>query len=526
MRNKIMCVLPALALALVACQGQFQSSDSPTPGGLAGSDAGGGGEDAGDITDVATDARGSASDAGVDIDGDIDGDIDADGAVDGGVEPFCGNALVETGETCDPCPASCDDQNACTTDTLTGAAETCDLVCTNTAIAVCANGDACCPSGCDSGNDDDCSASCGNGVVDDGETCDPPDTCAATCDDADACTTDTLTGSAANCNVACSYTSVTACVDADGCCPAGCNANTDSDCASVCGNDVVEANEACDGNCPASCDDADACTSDARSGSDATCDVMCTNSAINSCTDNDGCCAPGCDATNDSDCAPICGNQVVEPTEICDGNCPASCNDNDACTTDASSGTAAACSLTCSNTAVTACTGGDGCCPAGCDATTDSDCAVDCRNDATWPANWKAFEADVVVELNKARAAGADCGTEGVFAPTGALTMNPELREASRCHSLDMGTNDFFSHTGSNGSRFSQRASAAGYSGFAVGENIGAGYNTPAAVVAGWVASDGHCRNLMKPSAKDVGVGFVDIPTSTYDKYWTMITGQ
>lgn len=73
------------------------------------------------------------------------------------------------------------------------------------------------------------SPTCGDGQLDPGETCDPPSTCATTCDDADACTTDLTSGASAQCNVACSHTPVTACV-ADGCCPAGCTSATDPDC--------------------------------------------------------------------------------------------------------------------------------------------------------------------------------------------------------------------------------------------------------------------------------------------------------
>lgn len=81
------------------------------------------------------------------------------------------------------------------------------------------------------GNDPDCqSSTCGNGVVDQGETCDPPSTCPASCDDGNACTADTLTGSAQNCNAACASTPITACAGGDGCCPAGCLVDTDSDC--------------------------------------------------------------------------------------------------------------------------------------------------------------------------------------------------------------------------------------------------------------------------------------------------------
>jgi alpha-N-arabinofuranosidase len=75
----------------------------------------------------------------------------------------------------------------------------------------------------------DCSASCGNGVVDASETCDPPTSCPSSCDDGNACTLDQLTGSPENCNVACSNTAITACTSGDGCCPSGCSAS-DSDC--------------------------------------------------------------------------------------------------------------------------------------------------------------------------------------------------------------------------------------------------------------------------------------------------------
>lgn len=189
--------------------------------------------------------------------GPITVDVDGDGCCVAGSTSFddddcavmCGNDLVEAGETCDPvssCPSTCDDANACTTDTSTGSASTCDLLCDNTTITACTGGDGCCPSSCTSASDSDCSVSCGNGLVEAGETCDLPSTCPTSCADGDVCTADVMTGSAANCNVVCSNPAITMCVDGDGCCAPGCNATNDDSCMAECGNGVPEPGEECD----------------------------------------------------------------------------------------------------------------------------------------------------------------------------------------------------------------------------------------------------------------------------------------
>jgi len=219
----------------------------------------------------------------------------------------CGNNVVESGETCDPpdsCPSSCDDGNACTVDQLTGNAENCNVACSSSSISTCTPDDGCCPIGCGSTTDTDCSASCGNGVLEAGETCDPPDSCPSSCDDGNACTVDQRTGSAQNCNVSCSSSSISTCVSDDGCCPTGCVAATDSDCSVSCGNGVVESGETCDPPdlCPTSCDDGDACTRDQLTGSAQNCNATCGNTRITACTSGDGCCPTGCSTPDDRDC--------------------------------------------------------------------------------------------------------------------------------------------------------------------------------------------------------------------------------
>jgi uncharacterized protein YkwD len=58
-----------------------------------------------------------------------------------------------------------------------------------------------------------------------------------------------------------------------------------------------------------------------------------------------------------------------------------------------------------------------------------------------------------------------------------------------------------------HGADFAARISAAGFNWSTAGENIATGYTTPAQVVSGWMASPGHCQNILSPSFADVGTG-------------------
>ena len=75
----------------------------------------------------------------------------------------CGNARVESGETCDPSercpqPSACRTELTCMSARFTGAPVTCSARCELVPIVSCVNGDRCCPSGCSPQEDDDCGA--------------------------------------------------------------------------------------------------------------------------------------------------------------------------------------------------------------------------------------------------------------------------------------------------------------------------------------------------------------------------------
>jgi len=89
-----------------------------------------------------------------------------------------------------------------------------------------------------------------------------------------------------------------------------------------------------------------------------------------------------------------------------------------------------------------------------------------------------------------------------------------------------MAEKNYFSHTSQDGRTMVDRINATGYVWSTIGENIAAGYSTVNAVVDGWMASDGHCANIMNPNFKDVSLACVSSSTSTYRTYWTMDFGK
>ena len=136
------------------------------------------------------------------------------------------------------------------------------------------------------------------------------------------------------------------------------------------------------------------------------------------------------------------------------------------------------------------------------------------------------FQAALLARINQYRAAGASCRTAGSYAAAAPLLWNASLQQAAAGHSQDMAANNYFSHTSRDGRSMVDRVNATGYGWLTLGENIAAGYPTVDAVVDGWMASDGHCANMMSPNFREVGLACVANPASTYRTYWTMNAGK
>jgi uncharacterized protein YkwD len=133
----------------------------------------------------------------------------------------------------------------------------------------------------------------------------------------------------------------------------------------------------------------------------------------------------------------------------------------------------------------------------------------------------KPFRQEALKLTNNYRATGRYCGSTW-YAASKPLTWDTMLKRAANGHSRDMAKNNFFSHTGSDGSSMSERISEAGYHWSYAGENIAAGYSTVASVMDGWIKSAGHCANIMSSHYEDLGVACVPSNTADYSSYWTM----
>ncbi|MGZ8259752.1 MAG: CAP domain-containing protein [Caldimonas sp.] len=141
--------------------------------------------------------------------------------------------------------------------------------------------------------------------------------------------------------------------------------------------------------------------------------------------------------------------------------------------------------------------------------------------------NLPNFQASLLARINQVRASGADCGSHGAFGAAPPLAWNDRLAVAADGHSEDMSARNYFSHTSADGRTLAERVNAAGYAWSSLGENIAAGYPTANAVMDGWIASPGHCANLMNTGFAEVGVACVPgAAGDTYSTYWTMDLGR
>ena len=164
--------------------------------------------------------------------------------------------------------AQCNDGKACTQDLCNA------NVCSNPNIMTCTNSDSCCnaSNGCNSINDNDCSATCGNSIKEGSEGCDDGNT-------------NNNDGCSGSCIVEAGYT---------------CNSAIPNVCTTVCGDTLIKGSEVCD----SSNLNGKSCATQMGAGYTGT--LSCAGNCLSFVT---GACVP-----------PVtCGNGVIDSGEQCDG---------------------------------------------------------------------------------------------------------------------------------------------------------------------------------------------------------------
>ncbi|WLH87400.1 CAP domain-containing protein [Pseudomonas sp. FP2338] len=138
--------------------------------------------------------------------------------------------------------------------------------------------------------------------------------------------------------------------------------------------------------------------------------------------------------------------------------------------------------------------------------------------------DWQTEGKKLLELVNAARQQPRQCGTQ-TFTATTPLSWNDDLANAANGHSRNMANGNFFDHLDHDGRTPGDRAELAGYIAKNIGENIAAGLDTPRKVVDGWLASPGHCANLMNPQFRELGAAYAMDPKSDAGIYWTGVLG-
>ncbi|MBC7325576.1 MAG: sporulation protein [Moorella sp. (in: Bacteria)] len=98
------------------------------------------------------------------------------------------------------------------------------------------------------------------------------------------------------------------------------------------------------------------------------------------------------------------------------------------------------------------------------------------------------------------------------------LTADSRLARVARLKAEDMRDKNYFGHDSPTYGSFFNMLQKYGITYRTAGENIAAGYRTPEAVVAAWMASPGHRSNILNPSFTAIGVGYAK--GGSYSNYW------
>jgi uncharacterized protein YkwD len=143
------------------------------------------------------------------------------------------------------------------------------------------------------------------------------------------------------------------------------------------------------------------------------------------------------------------------------------------------------------------------------------------RLDLPAPEDAASIAARVLELVNVARETPRQCGTSSVEAAP-PVKLSSALTDVALLHAQDMARQRVMDHSGSDGSQPRERVTRAGYDARTVGENVAAGQTSADEVVAAWLDSPGHCRVIMEPRFREMGVAFA-LAMGNPQTYWAQV---
>ena len=132
------------------------------------------------------------------------------------------------------------------------------------------------------------------------------------------------------------------------------------------------------------------------------------------------------------------------------------------------------------------------------------------RPDPSESVSLNRFQTDFLTRINSVRTSGCKCGNI-YMPPVEPLGWSNLLERSAYGHALDMSKRRYFAHTSLSGKTIKSRLEDAGYiltgmRAYAFGENIAAGQRSIDQVMASWLRSEGHCKNIMNKNFTEIGV--------------------
>lgn len=147
------------------------------------------------------------------------------------------------------------------------------------------------------------------------------------------------------------------------------------------------------------------------------------------------------------------------------------------------------------------------------------------RELASAPSGRSTLAARALRLVNQARARGTRCGRR-FFPPAPALRLSGVLSGVALGHALDMAQRGYFDHEDPRGESPADRVRAVGYLERLVGENIAYGTQSIEETVEGWLASPGHCENIMDRRFSEMGIADATGSTSRRGPYWVELLAE